>query len=266
MNKPELVLDWCQAYAVTDIGKKRSQNEDSYFLGKWSDNSAILAVVADGMGGNAAGQIASQIAVDTFKLLLDNPLPNTPIEQHELLLKQCYLADEKVRERAYQSFQTLGMGTTVVVAIITPQTCMYINVGDSRLYQFRGNNIQYKSTDHSIVQLLLECGKIKPEDIPTHPMRNVLSSCLGGKNAEGNFSIYPKWNDEKPPIITGENSDIFLLCSDGLHSLVSDKQLLEIYQNNPSELASKSLELALENGGLDNITILTIQLRRHSEI
>ncbi len=255
-----LKLDWCIANAITDIGKKRSKNEDRYLLEKWADNSAILAVVADGMGGNSSGEIAAEIAINTWQELLNHSLPNTPIEQYDLLLKQCYLADEKVREKAYQSFQTLGMGTTIVAAIITPKTCMYINVGDSRLYQFRSGEINYQSKDHSIVQLLVEVGRIKPEDIPTHPMRNTLTSCLGGKNAQGQFSIYPKWNDENPPIIQVENSDLFLLCSDGLHGLVNNEELLTLVKNNPDNFANKSVELALDKGGLDNVTVLTVQL------
>lgn len=255
-----LKLDWCIATAITDIGKKRSKNEDRYLLEKWADNSAILAVVADGMGGNSSGEIAAEIAINTFKELLNYSIPDTAIEQHEFLLKQCYLADEKVREKAYQSFQTLGMGTTIVAAIITPQTCMYINVGDSRLYQFGENQIKYQSKDHSIVQLLVEVGRLKPENIHTHPMRHTLTSCLGGKNAQGQFSIYPKWDEENPPIIQVENSDLFLLCSDGLHGLVNNEDLLTLVKNHSDNFADKSVELALENGGLDNVTVLTVEL------
>lgn len=256
------LLNWCEHKAISDVGKVRSHNEDSSLLKPWSDSSGILAVVADGLGGNRSGEIASEIAVTTFAELLEQPLPQKNIAQYDLLLKQCYEADRRIRKQASQSFQTLGMGTTIVAAIITPQTCIHIYAGDSRLYHFRHGAIAHKTEDHTLIQLLLEAGKVKPEDIATHPMRSVLNSCLGGKNAEGNFSIDPKWQAESPPVISVEPEDLFLLCSDGLTNLVSDSVIKEIVRDESKDLTilnQKLLDSALEAGGNDNITILTLR-------
>ncbi len=156
------------------------------------------------------------------------------------------------------------MGTTVIASIITPKTCIHAHAGDSRLYHFRDGKIISKTRDHSIVQLLLEVGRIKPEDVATHPMRSTLNSCLGGKNADGTFSIDPKWDDEKPPIIQVEKNDLFLLCSDGLNNLVSDKKMEILIQEQEKysvNLGQKLVDEAIELGGTDNITILTISLQ-----
>lgn len=258
-----VLLDWCQGNAVNDIGKVRTHNEDAYLLESWPDQSAMLAVVADGIGGNRSGEIASQIAVDTFAELLEQPLPKDVSEQHELLLKQCYEADRRIREQACQSFKTLGMGTTIVAAIITPTTYIHVYAGDSRFYHFRQGKLQYQTADHTLVQVLVEIGRIKPEDIPTHPMRSVLNSCLGGKNAEGNFSIDPKWQADNPPVIDVQSGDLFLLCSDGLTNWVSKEEIEEIvanYPNDPSNLNQELLQSVLNQKADDNITILTISV------
>lgn len=253
---------WCEYKAIADVGKVRTHNEDAYLLEPWSDGSGVLAVVADGLGGNRSGEVASDIAVKTFAELLEQPLPTEAVQQHELLLNQCYQADRRIREQAYQSFETLGMGTTVVAAIFTPKTCIHVYAGDSRLYHFRHGAIAYQTKDHTLIRLLVEAGKVKPDEISSHPMRSVLNSCLGGKNAEGNFSVDPKWQAEAPAVITVEPEDLFLLCSDGLTNLVSDPEIAQIVQDRGkdlSELNQKLLDSALEAGGNDNITILTLK-------
>lgn len=216
------------------------------------------------MGGSQAGDQAAQIAIDTFMELLEQPLPTEPNQQYDSLLQQCYLADERIREKAYQSFQTLGMGTTIVAAIITPKTCIHVYAWDSRLYHFRNGELKYQTADHSIVRLLVEIGRITPEQIPTHPMRAVINSCLGGRNADGQFSIDPKWNDEDPPIINLQPNDFLILCTDGLHTLVLNEELektIHSSMENPDQLADQLVELALDKGGLDNITILTLLVK-----
>jgi protein phosphatase len=261
MTKDTLHLPWCHAEAITDIGKVRHNNEDRYLLQPWPDGEAILAVVTDGIGGNSSGEIAAQMAVDTFKELLDQPLPLDAKEQYETLVKQCYLADERIREKAVTSFDTLGMGTTIVAALITPTNCVHIHAGDSRLYHFHKGEIKYQTLDHSIIQLLLETGRVKPEDIPKHPMRSVLNSCLGGKNAQGDFSIDPKWQEDDSPVIVLENEDYLLLCSDGLNNSISDTMLENLFKEMDIErLNTELIKSALEHGGSDNITCLTIKI------
>ena len=258
-----LKLPWGQAWATTDLGKVRQNNEDRYLLQAWPDNQGILIVVADGMGGSSAGEIAAQMAVDTFAELLNAPLPSEPHHQYEALLAQCYEADQRIRERAVTSFQTLGMGTTIVAAMITPTTCVYLYAGDSRLYHFREGQLLHQTADHSIIQLLLELGKIQPADIPTHPMRAIVNSCLGGKNGQGDFSVDPKWQDENPPIIHLTPNDLILLCSDGLNNALLSPSLESLVKESyahPELLNQYLLDNALEGKASDNITFVTLAI------
>jgi protein phosphatase len=259
-----LDLGWGRAVGCSHLGKVRSTNEDRFLLNAWPEQEGILAVVADGMGGNSAGDIAAQLAIDTFAELLTHPLPLVPQQQYEALLEKCYLADERIRLKGVSSFKTLGMGTTIVAAILTPTTCVHVFAGDSRLYHFRQGEQQYRSKDHSIVQMLLETGRIQPEDIPTHPMRSIVNSCLGGKGGDGNFSIDPKWNEAEPPIITLKKEDLILLCSDGFSSYITNEQfqlLVAQYHHSPSTLNELLIQNVLEQSkASDNITLVSLAI------
>ena len=138
--------------ARIDIGKVRENNEDNYLLETW-DNQAILAVVADGMGGRRGGEVASKIAVDTFRELLKEPLPDTAEKRYEKLLETYYHADHAIREKVNDNFRLIGMGTTIVTAIITPTELIHLYAGDCRLYHFRENKCLYVTSDHSVVQV-----------------------------------------------------------------------------------------------------------------
>lgn len=259
-----LDLPWAQAVGYSHLGKVRSTNEDRFLLDAWPEQEGILAVVADGMGGNSAGDIAAQLAIATFTELLTQPLPQTCQEQYDALLAKCYLADERIRREGASSFKTLGMGTTIVAAILTPSTCVHLFAGDSRLYHFHQGHQQYRTADHSIVQMLLDAGRIQPEDIPTHPMRSVINSCLGGKASDGNFAIDPKWNEADSPIISFTGEDLILLCSDGLSSYLPSSQFLELtaqYHQSPLALNQHLLQTVLDQSkASDNITLLTLAI------
>jgi protein phosphatase len=251
-------------YAASHTGMKRSHNEDRFFLAHWSDQEAVLAIVADGMGGSQAGDVAAQIAINTFAQLLENPFPKSDREGYDLLRNKFYEADRVIREQASQSFDYSGMGTTLAVAVFTPDQYLHLYAGDSRLYQFRKGNPLYKSADHSLVRLLLDLGKITPEEVPYHPMRSQLTSCLGGKESKGHFSVDPKWDDEHPPIDYWHSGDVFLLCSDGLHGLVLDERisfLVKKFGKDTQKLTDQLIYEALEAGGSDNITVLTVRVR-----
>jgi protein phosphatase len=264
MNQPTvptaLTLPWLEGYAASNIGKKRSYNQDRFLFAHWSDQEAVLAVVADGMGGTQAGDVAAQIAIETFAQLLETPFPTRDQDGYNLLQKKFDEADRAIRKQASQSFYQLGMGTTLVVAVFTPKQYLHLYAGDSRLYQFRNGKLLYKTADHSIVRLLLDLGKITPEQVPYHPMRSQLTSCLGGKEGKGHFSIDPKWDDEQPPIYPWHSGDVILLCSDGLHGLVLDERIssrVEECGKDAEKLTNLLIEEALEAGGSDNITVLT---------
>jgi len=208
--------------------------------------------------------VAAQIAIDTFAQLLYQPFPQRDREGYDLLQEKFYEADRVIREQAGQSFHHLGMGTTLVAAVFTPNQYLHLYAGDSRFYRFRKGKPLYKSADHSIVRLLVELGKITPEEVPHHPMRSQLTSCLGGKEGKGYFSVDPKWDDEQPPIDSLQSGDVFLLCSDGLHGLVLDERisfLVQKFGKDTQKLTERLIDEALEAGGNDNITVLTVRVR-----
>lgn len=261
MNE-SLTLGKLICHAKTDRGKKREVNEDHYLLAPWEDKSAILAVVADGMGGHKGGEIASKIAIETFQNLLKQPLPSERYEKYELLLKTFYDVDEAIQERSGQDFRLINMGTTIVAAIITPIELIHLYAGDCRLYHFMAKGSPYITTDHSVVQVLIELGKITYEEISTHPMRSVVNSCLGGRR-ESQLLIDPKQDGKTTPFRELHPGDLLLLSSDGLHGEISPEQLesvVEKFRTSPKRLTEACVEVALNQGGNDNITIIAIQL------
>lgn len=282
-------LNWATLCSVSHIGKVRTENQDAFLLEPWPDKSAILAVVADGMGGGRGGKRAAELAIETFRELLGEPLAKLRSENPEelpeslpeelpeslseilyhKLIEKFYQADEKIRLEGSQSFQLIGMGTTVVAAIITPEECVHLYAGDSRLYHFREPQHLYKTADHSIVRILLEVGKITPEQVENHPMRSLLSSCLGGKEGTGQFSIDPKFGQEPSPFLPLQPNDIILLSSDGLHGHISDAEMQHLITeniSNPEQLITALRDRALDQGGKDNITALIIQLQPNSQL
>jgi PPM family protein phosphatase len=262
MNKP-LILGRLTSHAQTHPGKKREINEDNYLLESWPDKSAILAVVADGMGGHRGGEVASKIAVDTFRELLKQPLPSeTLARRDELLLKAFYDAEKAIEEQACQDFGLMNMGTTIIAAIITPTELIHLYAGDCRLYHFRGDSPPYITADHSVVQVLIELGKITPEEVSTHPMRSVVNSCLGGRG-KSQLSIDPKWDSSPSPVRELHSGDLLLLCSDGLHGEIRAKHLASLVQqfrDSPEKLTKACVEAALDSGGNDNITVIAIRV------
>jgi serine/threonine protein phosphatase PrpC len=263
INIPESKLTWIEYKAICDKGKVREANEDAYLVEPWQNGSeALLVVVADGMGGHRGGKEAADIAIATFKELLYQPFPTDNKELFDLLVSYFYKADENIREQACQSFKLMDMGTTIVIAVFTPDFYIYLHAGDCRFYHIRQEELIRVSQDHSVVQVLIELGKITEKDVATHPMRSVVNSSLGGRNATGTFTVSPQWNEETPPIYPYEAGDIFLLCSDGLHGEVTKEKILEIAQNHseaPELITQTLLDTALENGGKDNITVVAVR-------
>ncbi len=248
---------WISYAGKTDVGKKRDSNEDRYLIEPWGD-SAVLAVVADGMGGHSGGEEAAQIAIDTFQELLQTPLPKDSSQQYQLLVQQLQEADTRIRQKACQSFYLMGMGTTIVLALFLKEgKYIYLNAGDCRFYHCHSNGeIHLLSKDHSVVRVLIDLGKISPKDVPTHPMRSVVNSCLGGREGNGQFAISPQWDEN--PIHPYQEGDTFLLCSDGLHGEVMDEEISKLvkkYSHDPSILSTELIEAALSSGGRDNITV-----------
>ncbi len=222
-------------YARTDIGLVRTNNEDSYF----TDPERCLAIVADGMGGHAGGEVASKIAVDTISEELKGPGSIWPFgrtqRERNRIVESIRLANRRVRDAAQQDTSLTGMGTTVVVLWVHGRRAHVAHVGDSRIYRYRRGGLVQLTRDHSW-----------PSEEAS--MRNVLTRAVG---AEDNVEVDHRTLD----VVSG---DIFLLCSDGLTRPVGDDGIVRALRDfkNGEEASQRLVDLAKEKGAPDNVTVV----------
>ncbi|WP_066194026.1 MULTISPECIES: Stp1/IreP family PP2C-type Ser/Thr phosphatase [Gracilibacillus] len=239
----------------TDKGKVRELNEDAVDV--LTNENQLLAIVADGMGGHQAGDVASHLAVETvtvhWKELTDS------LGEHNV---KGWLKDTitKVNNLVYHTAQTdasyQGMGTTLVVAVCTKAAITIGHIGDSRAYLINQTGLQQVTNDHSLVGELVRKGQLSAEDAQVHPQRNIILKALGTEE-DLVPDIYQK---------TWEEQEQLLICSDGLTDKVDDQELYDILMNNEVKQASEILiQLANDRGGEDNIT-LTIVKNEDAEV
>jgi PPM family protein phosphatase len=244
-----------EAASLTDVGRQRSNNEDSYLY--WEPDSdddflvkGRLAVVADGMGGYEGGQEASRLAVETVRSVYDNGFDGDP---QDTLIHAFETAHQNIQRFALEHPQFYGMGTTCTALSIVDRQLCFAHVGDSRLYLIRAETISRLTRDHSYVGRLVESGIVRSEDAESHPQRHILTAALGSGR-----EVTPHTPDQPYPL---EKGDALLLCSDGLWGVVGDSDLAHIAQTNPpAEACRKLVNLALERGGPDNITVLVLRV------
>ncbi len=238
-----------QIFSKTDRGRVRTDNQDAYFAGKITDD-AVFAVVCDGMGGANAGNVASELAVRHIsEYVIRSYRDGMDMTDTEKTLKNAIVsANISLYDKAVNNAELAGMGTTAVAAFVKDGTAVIAHVGDSRIYLVNGE-IKQLTRDHSVVQSLIESGKITPEDAKVHPRKNVITRALG---AEENVAV-------DSDCLNLSNGDTLLLCSDGLTNFLDDKDILTVFQNNDiSAVAERLVEEANENGGGDNITVVTV--------
>jgi protein phosphatase len=232
-----------QIAGVTDPGRKRQRNEDSYVL------SPPLFAVADGMGGAQAGEVASRLAAAALE---DTDHGSLRGEQGVAALIQ--EANRRVYERSTEDPSVSGMGTTMTVALVEDGDVSIGHVGDSRAYLVRGGSLQQLTDDHSLVNELVKSGRLSPEEAETHPQRSVITRALG-TDPDVDADVFT---------VHARPGDVFLLCSDGLSSMVSDEAILEVVERNRDDLNRAARELvkaANRVGGDDNITVVAFELR-----
>ncbi len=263
-NKPAVMEannNWVQpgnfnAVVVTDLGNIRTNNEDMGLFFKLADENVIrekgyMLIVADGMGGHQAGEVASGMATDIvsheyFKL------NGGDVEKN--LAKVLTLANKTIFEKASSSDTHKGMGTTCTVLVIIDKAVYYAHVGDSRAYIQKGNAIVQITKDHTYVQELVSSGDITPEEAATHPKRNILTNAMGTKP---DMRI-----DTGKCELTFENNDRLLLCSDGLYDYLNENELKEIlFSNTIKTAADIMITQAKARGGHDNITVVLAEKR-----
>lgn len=233
----------------TDIGNKRTENQDNYRAARLPDDT-VWAAVCDGMGGAAAGKLASQIAIDRVEDCLSGALPQLAQGQERLLLiKTAMAANHTVYEESRTEPAKHGMGTTLVCVLIRDGTAHVVHVGDSRAYLYRGGNIQQITRDHSMVEQLVESGQLTREQAECHPQKNLITRALG---------VEPEVEPDYTPVKVCEG-DILLLCSDGLSGSLTAEEMADIVGHTPFfSVPRKLIEKALKEDGHDNITALLI--------
>jgi serine/threonine protein phosphatase PrpC len=241
--------------SLTDVGLQRANNEDSYLY--WEPVSDAdfqrkgrLAVIADGMGGYEGGQEASRLAIETVRHVYDAGFSGDP---QETLLQALTTAHETIQRYGEVHPQFQGMGTTCTALSIVANELFFAHVGDSRLYLVRDTSVSRLTRDHSYVGRLVESGIVRSEDAETHPQRHILTAALGSGR-----EVLP---DIPPLPVALQEGDTLILCTDGLWSLVPESELGRIAQSNPPQQACNELvNLALERGGPDNITVLVLRI------
>lgn len=241
--------------AVSDVGLKRQNNQDYMFAS--TEKDFPLFVIADGMGGHNAGEVASSMAVktilDKFRGNLDKLKNEKAIK---LLIKEAIQeANDNIYLRSYERQELNGMGTTITMAYIYDTKIFIGHVGDSRAYVVKNRELSQITEDHSLVNELVKNGSITPAEAINHPQRNMITRAVG-TSYKINLDLY---------ILNYEDKDKLVLCSDGLTNMVDDKTILEVINSNDLDMykaCNELVSLAKNNGGRDNITVVGINLEK----
>lgn len=247
--------------ARSHIGLVRQNNEDNYAvheLGRFT-----LAVVADGMGGASAGEVASGIAAETVCRLVKDGLEEPSVEPLEVLRGAIDKANQDIWDASRKNVDFLGMGTTLVAALYDDTNVYLGHVGDSRAYRFQGGACMQITRDHSLVGELVRRGQITEDEAQKHPQRNIVTRSLGtSPQSEPEMDEFT-WTD----------GDTLLLCTDGLTDLVSTSDLAselqpltttdrELHNEDVAQVADHLIRVALERGAPDNVTLILVSYRK----
>lgn len=227
---------------LSDVGRQREANEDSYVL------AAPVFIVADGMGGARAGEVASRTAAEVFEGASDGP-EETPEQRLTRLTQE---ANRRIFELSQSDASRRGMGTTLTAAMVSPAGVSVGHVGDSRAYRLRDGSLEQLTHDHSLVAELERSGQLTAEAAEHHPQRSIITRALG---PEPDVEVDAHTHATRP-------GDVFLLCSDGLTSMVSDGEIESIARGSKalSEAAEGLVRAANQSGGRDNITVVLFRI------
>jgi protein phosphatase len=270
------------AFAITDHGKRRAQNQDSVLCYTLPDlrPPVGLYAVADGMGGQNSGEVASQIAIDTVRSELsrfldskvgpgmdggsdvvtarlveaDIPVDDMPnLSLVDVLNGTIQACNQRIREHGQQNPDSAGLGSTLTLVMVTGDLALIGNIGDSRTYIVRDGEIRSLTQDHSLVGSLVRQGLITSDDVYKHPHRNLIYNALGTR-ADANPDI---------SVQRLQSGDILVLCSDGLWEMVRDEDIKSIIERleDPEEAAVSLVDAANANGGVDNISVVIVRVR-----
>jgi protein phosphatase len=243
----------------SNVGMKRAHNEDSFYL----PESERLAIVADGMGGHASGEVASRMAVETisgfFKATQEEQQLTWPFKMDKghrydvnRMVTAIKLANLKIHEQAQKDPRCHGMGTTVVSALFLDDALVVGHVGDSRLYRRRDGAFEQITEDHSLLNDYIKMKHLSPEEIAAFPHKNVIVRALGMKD-----TVQVDVHVDAPRL-----GDVYLICSDGLSGMIKDEDMAEIAagERDLDVVCERLITTANKNGGLDNITVVAVRL------
>ena len=227
--------------AISDVGLARDGNEDSALV------SPVIIAVADGMGGHAAGEVASKVAIEALAGLA-NVLNDSEMDadsKEDLLLGVVQEIDDELATRTKSNPEYSGMGTTLTALFLNGSDAELLHVGDSRCYYIKKEKIEQLSHDHTVMQELLDQGRLSPDEVADHPQRSLLTQVLMGE-----AGIHPMLLVKSVKV-----GDRFLICSDGLSSVLSESEINKIIKSG-GDLISNLLAAVREKGAPDNVTII----------
>ena len=236
-----------QSSARSADGLHRSGNEDSALV------SGRLIAVADGMGGHAGGEVASRIAIKALEklspVLTSFEIDSDSVE--DLLLNSLFTIDTQIGEYAEEAIEVRGMGTTLTALLVVGSNVALLHVGDSRCYRLRGNTFEQLSNDHTVIQELLDQGAISESEVADHPQRSVLTQALMGQG-----TVTPVLQ-----IYEAKEKDRYLLCSDGLSSVLTQKEIKSLLKKSDKAEAVKALiDATYINDAPDNVTVIVADI------
>ena len=237
-----------KAWGMKDIGKCREINQDYIFVSEEPiGNLPNLFLVADGMGGHKAGDLASEYTVAKVQEAVSKSMQTIP---YQILKGAFQYANQKLLEKAGESDSYKGMGTTLVSATVKNDAVYVVNVGDSRLYKI-GDKIEQITEDHSLVEEMVRMGEISKEQARNHPDKNIITKAMGVSD-----TVEPDYFDTDL-----QKGECLLMCSDGLTNMVSDRQIKEIVElrTDLESCAKELIRAANQNGGRDNIAVVLIE-------
>jgi len=238
-----------KAFGLSDVGRRRENNQDRLLL----DAERGVYAVADGMGGHAAGEVASRIAIEALSEAVErNHLGRNsdgPEETARRLESAFLEGNRRICNSVVTRGEWRGMGTTIVALVALPGSVVVGHVGDSRAYRLRDGELQRLTQDHSWVSEQVRLGLLTDEEAKRHPMRNIITRALGNRDEL-------EVDTAEEPVQPG---DVYLLCSDGLSSMLSDDEIQRVlnhYRNDPEKACRTLVDQANEHGGEDNITVV----------
>ncbi len=244
-------------HGLTDLGRKRRSNEDAFFM----DDELGLYVVADGMGGHAAGEVASREAVDTLYGMVKRGISKLrelvdPVTEEDAQAA-CRLMESAVQAATYFVFsiaeidrEKSGMGTTISALLVLGDYAITAQVGDSRIYLVRDAVVEQLTEDHTLIAWQLKQGLITPQEAERSPHKNVITRAVGNRE-------YVQVDTKRVPLAQGMR---FLLCSDGLHGYLQDSDIPGVVRMGGQTSVKRFIDLANERGGKDNITAVLVEL------